>query len=217
MFIDDARLVTYKTTSTKPQFPITKRFKKLIGTSDGFTEDFCRHMSAMKRYLQEADDAGIMLKMKKYVPCATKFVYLGLKVDLKDNSLDVLPSRLPYFDRVAKRIKHLTQAELATCLGTMSFISGAIDSFAAKSCLLFNATAGPREKSFKMSKAQRMCLRELLVDVQNLPKKYLFSSELPLDVWTDSSIFAAAACLTQTWFVIQFNHSHRGCSSMAPR
>ena len=199
MFIDDARLVTYKTTSSKPQFPITKRFRKLIGTSKGLTEDFCRHMSAMKRYLQEADDAGIMLKMKKYVPCATKFVYLGLKVDLEDNSLDVLPSRLPYFERVASRIKDLNQAELATCLGTMHFVSSSIEAFASKSCLLFNATAGPRQKSFKMSKAQRKCLRELLVDVQNLPKRYLFSSELPLDVWTDSSVFAAAACLTQTY------------------
>ena len=199
MFIDDARLVTYKTASTKPQFPITKRFKKLIGTSEGFTEDFCRHMSAMKRYLQEADDAGIMLKLKKFVPCATKFTYLGLKVDLEDNSIGVLPSRLPYFDRVAERIKDITQAELATCLGTMSFISSSIDSFASKSCLLFNATAGPRQKSFKLTKAQRMCLRELLVDVQNLPKRYLFSSELTLDVWTDSSVFAAAACLTQSY------------------
>ena len=199
MFIDDARLVTYKTESTKPQFPITKRFKRLIGTSEGFTEDFCRHMSAMKRYLQEADAAGIMLKLKKFVPCATKFTYLGLNVNLEDNSIGVLPSRLPYFDRVAERIKDLTQAELATCLGTMSFMSSSLEGFASKSALLFNATAGPRQKSFKMNKAQRMCLRELLVDVQNLPKRYLFSSELPLDVWTDSSIFAAAACITQTY------------------
>ena len=140
MFIDDARLVTYKTESTKPQFPITKRFRRLIGTSEGFTEDFCRHMSAMKRYLQEADAAGIMLKLKKFVPCATKFTYLGLNVNLEDNSIGVLPSRLPYFDRVAERIKDLTQAELATCLGTMSFISSSLEGFASKSALLFNAT-----------------------------------------------------------------------------
>ena len=195
IFMDDTKIVSYRADSGKPQFPLNSRYKPLEGTQEGLTKGFLVHMSLIREFFKQSNKFGLLFKLSKLNIATQKDVrYLGWIVNVKENSLTMLPSRIPFFDKVDP--DNITGARLATVLGTAAFVSSCIDSYASKASLLYNRATQPKAQGCNLTEVEKGCLREICSNVANASKRYLFNPALPVEIHTDASVASCASVLT---------------------
>ena len=195
IFMDDLKVMSFRADSGRKLFPMNKRYAPLVGTRDGLDRDWLIHVSTLREFFKQALSFGLLLKIQKLVIASPTVRYFGWVIGVDENSLSLLPARLPFFEGINPDT--ITRSQLATVLGTAAYVSSCVDSFAAKAAILYNYAVQPKTQPFSLSKTAKACLVEICLDVCNSSKRYLFNPQLRCEVHTDASVFSCGALLSQ--------------------